>query len=153
MAWLETKILPPLVMVICGALMWGIALITPSLPEMATWTNILSKALVASGFLILFIAAFYFFKVKTTINPMVPKRSSSLVTSGLYRYSRNPIYVADIVFLLAWAFYLNNPISLVGIVGFVLYMNRFQIEPEERALEANFGQDYLDFKARVRRWI
>lgn len=84
---------------------------------------------------------------------MVPKRSSSLVTSGLYRYSRNPIYVADIVFLLAWAFYLNNPISLVGIVGFVLYMNRFQIEPEERALEANFGQDYLDFKARVRRWI
>ena len=84
---------------------------------------------------------------------MSPESTSSLVTAGLYRYSRNPIYVADVIFLLSWAFYLNNPISLLGIVGFVLYMNRFQIQPEERALEANFGQAYLDFKARVRRWI
>jgi protein-S-isoprenylcysteine O-methyltransferase Ste14 len=97
-------------------------------------------------------AAIEFRRVKTTINPMTPEKSSALATSGVYAWSRNPIYVADAILLLAWAIYLGNPVALLGIPLFVLYINRFQIRPEEEALRKAFPE-YEDYCRRVRRWL
>ncbi len=150
---LELRIIPPLAMLICAALMWGLARMTPdmALPDglrTSTW-----RLLLAAGLVIMGVAAFHFIRARTTINPMKPETANALVTTGLYRFSRNPIYVADVLFLLAWGVYLSNPFSLALTAGFILYINRFQIIPEERALEENFGQEYRNYKSRVRRWI
>lgn len=152
MQFLETRIIPPLVMAIFAIVMWAVAQITPSI-DLGSLSNVISRMFLVAGFAILFVAAFYFFKAKTTLNPMNPNSSSSLVTTGLYKFSRNPIYVADVLFLLSWGFYLSNPVSLIVILGFMPYLNRFQIEPEERALEQLFGEGYVAYKDNVRRWI
>lgn len=152
MQFLETRIIPPAVMAIFAVLMWGIAQVTPAF-NIGPLGNIISKIFLIAGFAILFIAAFYFFKAKTTLNPINPSSSSALVTTGLYKFSRNPIYVADVLFLLSWGFYMSNIFSLLIILGFMPYLNRFQIVPEERALEELFGADYAAYKRNVRRWI
>ena len=87
------------------------------------------------------------------MNPMKPDPTSSLVVSGIYRYTRNPMYLGFLLILLAWAVALSNALALVSLLAFVLYMNRFQIVPEERMLASRFAQDYAEYRARVRRWI
>lgn len=94
-----------------------------------------------------------FRRAKTTVNPLKPETASSLVSSGIYRFSRNPMYVGFALFPVAWAIYLASPWSMVGVLGFVSYMNRFQIAPEERAMEALFGETFTRYKSKVRRWL
>jgi protein-S-isoprenylcysteine O-methyltransferase Ste14 len=84
---------------------------------------------------------------------MKPDASSSLVRSGIYTITRNPMYAGMLLMLCAWAVYLGSAWALVGPATFVAYMNRFQIAPEQRALEALFGASYTDYKAKVRRWL
>lgn len=79
--------------------------------------------------------------------------ASSLVTNGVYRFTRNPMYVGLLLALSGWAAFLSSPSALVYLVAFVLYMNRFQIEPEERVLASRFGADYAAYRTRVRRWL
>jgi len=95
----------------------------------------------------------YFRRAKTTVNPMKPESASALVASGIYRYSRNPMYLGFLLMLLGWALWLSNASALLLLPAFVLYMNRFQICPEERALLSLFGPDYMQYRARVRRWL
>ena len=99
------------------------------------------------------IALLHFFRRRTTVNPLKPASAAALVTGGIYRFSRNPMYLGLATLLLAWAFYLGNLAALAGVALFVLYMNRFQIAPEERALEARFGAEYIAYRTRVRRWL
>ena len=153
MKWLELKIIPPLVTFIIGVLMWLVAKFTPSFSVPENYKLILALIIVIDGVVLLLIGAYFIKKAKTTINPMRPDKSSALVTNGLYRFSRNPIYLADLVILIGWGVFLANIFSLSMIILFVLYMNRFQIIPEERFLEEKFGKDYLDYKAKARRWI
>jgi protein-S-isoprenylcysteine O-methyltransferase Ste14 len=94
-----------------------------------------------------------FRRERTTFSPMKPENASALVVSGIFRFTRNPMYLGLLMFLLAWASYLSNGVALLGLPAFVLYMNRFQIAPEERALAALFGADFTAYKARVRRWM
>ncbi|MDR6576679.1 protein-S-isoprenylcysteine O-methyltransferase Ste14 [Pseudomonas extremaustralis] len=84
---------------------------------------------------------------------MQPQQASALVEAGIYRYSRNPMYLGFAIILAAWALVLASPLTLLGVVAFVLYMNRFQITPEEWALEALFGESFARYRARVRRWL
>ncbi|MGB5255934.1 MAG: isoprenylcysteine carboxylmethyltransferase family protein, partial [Woeseiaceae bacterium] len=90
---------------------------------------------------------------RTTFDPRYPDRASSVVRTGVYRHTRNPMYVGLLLSLLGWATYLANPLSLIGLPAFVLYMNRFQIQPEERALKEGFGEEYRAYLNDVRRWI
>ena len=90
---------------------------------------------------------------RTTINPLKPERSSSLVVGGIYRITRNPMYVGMAFLLLAWAVHLSAWLSFTGILAFVLYITRFQIRPEERALQRIFGEAFNAYCARVRRWL
>jgi protein-S-isoprenylcysteine O-methyltransferase Ste14 len=91
--------------------------------------------------------------LKTTINPMSPNKTSALVTGGIYRLSRNPMYVGLFLFLMAWAIQLSMLWPFIGPVLFVIYINRFQITPEERVMESKFGDEYSVYKNKVRRWL
>jgi len=84
---------------------------------------------------------------------MTPQSASALVVSGIYRFTRNPMYVGFLFVLLGWAVWLSNGLSFLFLPAFVLYMNRFQIQPEERALHARFGQEFVAYTSRVRRWL
>jgi protein-S-isoprenylcysteine O-methyltransferase Ste14 len=99
------------------------------------------------------IALVHFLRRRTTVNALKPDTASALVTGGIYRFTRNPMYLGLATLLLAWAIYLGNLAALAGVPLFILYMNRFQIAPEERALEARFGAEYIAYRTRVRRWL
>ncbi len=94
-----------------------------------------------------------FRQAKTTVNPVKPEEASSVVDSGIYRYTRNPMYLGLLVLLIGLSIYYQNLLSVALNIVFVMYMNRFQIEPEEAVLEKKFGEEYLDYKQSVRRWI
>ena len=97
--------------------------------------------------------AISFRRAKTTVNPMKPEKASSLVITGIFGFSRNPMYVGLGCVLVAWAILLSSAWLLFGPLIFVVYIGRFQIAPEERALSAMFGAAYSDYKAKVRRWL
>lgn len=153
MAALEAKVPPPVVALVIALAMWTVARYT-SVFEVAGSMRILvavTLALVGIAFSASGIAAFR--RAKTTLDPMKPTSASSLVTTGIYRLTRNPMYVGLLFVLLAWSAFLSAPWALTGPVVFVAYMTRFQILPEERALERVFGDAFMTYKARVRRWL
>lgn len=94
-----------------------------------------------------------FRRIGTTVNPMRPDRVSSLVIEGIYQRTRNPMYVAMMLGLLALGFGLNHAASLVWVPLFVLYMNRFQIAVEERFLAQKYGEEFQRYCEQVRRWL
>ena len=112
-------------------------------------------AAIISGVGIFFIlaGAYEFQKAKTTLNPTTPAATSSVVASGIYRVSRNPMYVGFLLVLTGWAIFLSHPLPFLLLPAFVAYMNRFQISPEERVLSARFGDEYDTYKQSVRRWL
>ncbi|MGH8122848.1 MAG: methyltransferase family protein, partial [Rudaea sp.] len=94
-----------------------------------------------------------FRRARTTVDPTKPEQASSLVKTGIYRVTRNPMYLGLTLVLVAWAAFLSSAWALLGVAGFVLYMSRFQIAPEERALASLFASEYEAYKASVRRWL
>lgn len=153
MTFLAKKIPPPLVAILCAGMMAAIASVTPALILNDEWRMSLVIGFIVLGISIDVASLWTFWRVKTTINPMRPESSSSLVVVGIYRYSRNPMYVGLAIFLTAWACYLSAPIALFGVIGFVVYLTYFQILPEEQALLALFGAEYREYLSTVRRWI
>lgn len=96
---------------------------------------------------------FAFIRQKTTLSPQSPEQSTTLITTGIFRISRNPMYLSLVVWLVAWSIWCESPLGIIVILLFVLYLNRFQIKPEEQALERKFGRTFLQYKQSVRRWI
>ena len=151
---LELKIHPPIVMLLCAVLAWGMAQMTPSLSfHLANLQWALFLLLVASGVAIAISAVLRFHRAETTIHPTNPNETARLVTSGIYRFTRNPMYLGLLLLLSGWNMMLGNLASLISLVAFVTYINRFQILPEERILKAKFGAEYETFCHKVRRWI
>ena len=150
---LEHKIPPPLAATACALLMWGIAQYSPILALAAPlrWGVALLVLLTGAAFCVAGVWSFR--QAHTTVNPLKPDTASSLVRTGVYRYSRNPMYVGFALLLLAWACYLAAPWALLGVLAFVLYIQRFQIAPEERALAQIFGDEFQRYRAQVRRWL
>jgi protein-S-isoprenylcysteine O-methyltransferase Ste14 len=150
---LELKIPPPIVGLLVGVAMWKFASLCPSLdvPLLIRKVTAGVLLLVAAG--IAFPGFVALLRARTTFNSMKPKATSSLVTGGIYRFTRNPMYLSVLLILVAWAIFLSSAWALVGPVAFVLYINRFQITPEERVLAAMFGTAYAEYKGRVRRWL
>lgn len=143
--------LPPVVQAILAALlMVGTGYRWPYQPLHLPW---LSVFLAGAGAVFLAAPVASFVKARTTVDPMQPERAEKLVISGTYRMSRNPMYVGMALLLgavAAWSFLLPH---LFVIAVFLIWMTRFQIIPEERALERRFGEQYLEYKRRVRRWL
>jgi protein-S-isoprenylcysteine O-methyltransferase Ste14 len=153
MSFLEHKIPPPVVGLLCAAAMWYVAGHTPAVGIPATLRITAAGVLLAAGFAVMLAGVISFRRAKTTVNPLKPETATALVTSGVYRYTRNPMYLGMLVVLLAWAVYLSAPATLGGLVVFWLYIGRFQIRPEEKALVALFGTTFTDYASRVRRWL
>ncbi len=153
MPWLENKVPPPLVAAIWVGVMWGISKSLPSLVVSLPASGYIAFGLMVVGVLFDVIALFGFGRSRTTLNPINPGAATTLVTGGVFRWTRNPMYLGLLLLLCAWAFKLTHPIAALCVPFFVLYMNRFQIAPEERALSSLFGTEYETYKSSVRRWI
>jgi protein-S-isoprenylcysteine O-methyltransferase Ste14 len=123
--------------------MWWISVVTPSIPipQIARVVAAIAIAAVAGVFGVG--AAAHFRRANTTVNPVKPQAATSLVTAGVYGYTRNPMYLALLLVLIAWAVLLSSPSALVGPAAFVAYLNRYQIAPEERVLSGLFGAEYV----------
>ncbi|MGC3833737.1 methyltransferase family protein [Moritella viscosa] len=150
---LENKIPPPVITLLFAVLMWGISFITPNLTFSLALRLPLSLLIVVLGSFFCVAGVASFKKATTTVNPLKPEAASSLVNSGIYRISRNLMYVGFALFLLSWGVYLSSPWTILVIVGFVFYMNKFQIIPEERALTTIFGSEFTSYLSQVRRWL
>lgn len=149
---LELKIPPVLQLIIFTLLMWFVSLNLPgfSLAQEYQFSTIAALILIAAFVAISGIVCFK--NARTTANPFRLDLSTALVTSGIYTKTRNPMYVGLLCLLIAWGVFLSNLYSLALTLGFVICMNRFQIQQEEKALASIFGEDYLRYKNNVRRW-
>jgi protein-S-isoprenylcysteine O-methyltransferase Ste14 len=153
MTKLELKIPPLLLVLIFATLMWLLPLFNQTIFINENITIALFLFFEVSGLVIILIGALAFKKAQTTVNPTKPETSSSLVKTGIYTITRNPMYLGMVTCLIGWGIYLGNPNSLFFIIGFILYMNQFQIKPEEKMLTTIFKQEFIDYRASVRRWI
>ena len=153
MKFLELKVLPLGVVAIIALLMWLTTMAIPSLAIDIPVNTIIATVILLVGVAIVLQAIFKFRLASTTVNPVAPQDTSSLVAGGIYRFSRNPMYLGFLISLLAWAVWLSNIAAFLLLPAFVLYMNRFQILPEERILLQKFGREFAQYMKAVRRWI
>ena len=152
---MTTKIHPPIVAIVMAFLMWLILKLIPVglfvLPMgMQVWVSALFAF---AGIAIMLIGVFAFRKSKTTINPLMPEQASSLVHTGIYQKTRNPMYLGMLLILSGWAIFLGSAVAFLVLPVFVIFINKFQIIPEEKALEKMFWQKFSDYLLSVRRWI
>lgn len=152
---LELLVPPPIWLLLCVAMAYGLA----QLSQQWSWL-ILPLGLVKLQWPLVLLAVFIavasllgFARNHTTINPHHPERSKHLVIEGLYRYSRNPMYLSLLLLLTAWCLHLQAGLSLLSCVVFVALINRLQILPEEKLLTQQFNEQYLQYCRNVRRWL
>lgn len=141
---------------VCGMLMWLADRFAPSLGSLKIpHHNILFWIVFLAGLSLLASGVANILKRKTTIHPDRKSLAhpTSLVSTGSFRYTRNPIYLGLAIMLVAWVIYLENWLIVLGVVIFVVFITKYQIKPEEEALEKIFGEEYVRYKKRVGRWI
>ncbi|MGY1459865.1 methyltransferase family protein [Luteimonas sp. A534] len=134
-----------------GALAFGMAELLPGFSFPFPVAGAL--VLVCAGLALNVIPKLAFRCAGTTVNPLHSAKSSQLVTSGAYRFSRNPMYLGHSLILLGWGLYLGNAVAVAIVPLLVLYLSRFQIRPEERQLLARFPDAYAAFCRQVPRWL
>jgi len=148
---LETKI-PPLIVVLFFLVL---IFFLRNLLQVFTFTF----QIYVSFFFLCLATAFFstgiieFRKYKTTLNPLIPEESSALLTKGVFKFSRNPIYLALLNLLICFSIYLGSFFGLIILPLFVIYMNQFQIKPEEKAMLKLYGKEFENYCSKVRRWI
>lgn len=153
MKFLELRVPPPVVALIAALAIWGLRRAFPEEGVFIPGRRIIYGTLLGLGILFIVAGLVQFRRARTTVNPMKPDTTSSLVTGGIYRFTRNPMYLGLALLLLAVVVFFSNPLGLAAVVVFVVWMNEFQIAPEERALRARFGDVFGEYCARVRRWL
>jgi protein-S-isoprenylcysteine O-methyltransferase Ste14 len=149
----ELKVPPVVVALGVAALMWLVPAATPGPPVTLLFRVGVAAVFGTCGLIIIVMAAIGFRRARTTVNPLVPGRTTRIVSTGVYRLSRNPMYLGMLLLLVGLATVLWNLFSLGLSALFVLYMNRFQIPAEERMLATLYPLDYGAYKGQVRRWI
>jgi protein-S-isoprenylcysteine O-methyltransferase Ste14 len=150
---LKLRIPPPLVALAMVALMWLVARAAPTFAFVLPARRLVAGCFAFAGVTTAVIGVAAFRRAGTTLNPLQPEKASALVTSGIYNITRNPMYLGLLLVLVAWECLLSNWLAAVFLPLFVLYMNHFQIRPEEAALTSAFGQEFISYKAKVRRWL
>ena len=150
---LDLKIPPVAVVVVTAVLMWVSARAAPTAGLVIPARHLIALSIGAAGAVTSILGVVSFRRAGTTVNPLTPGAASSLVCSGVYALSRNPMYLGFVLLLLGWGIYLSNLLAFLFVPLFLIYMNHFQIEPEERALTAHFGERFTAYTRRVRRWL
>lgn len=150
---MSLRIPPPLIALVSLLLMWLFAEQLPALQVPVPYSGLIAGFLVVVGLAIDITAILAFRRAKTTVTPLNPEKASRLVVSGLYRFSRNPMYLGMLIILSGAAIWFGTPISILILIGFVGYITTFQIKPEEARLDQLFGEEYRAYRQRVRRWL
>ena len=151
--FLDNRLPPLLVAAVVGVIMTMAARLTPFPWLVWPGSIIVAFVLVLLGVALAFAGVVTFERHRTTVNPFKPATASTLVEAGVYRRTRNPMYVGVTLMLLGYAVYLGHLLAFVLVALFPIYIQRFQIVPEERALDRIFGDAYAVYKARVPRWF
>ncbi|REL27095.1 isoprenylcysteine carboxylmethyltransferase family protein [Thalassotalea euphylliae] len=150
---LKLKVPPVVLVFITMLLMTLTKSTTPQWALTFEFASALATTLIAVGAAIAIAGVWAFKRAQTTVNPMAPSEASNLVCTGIYRLTRNPMYLGFLLALLAFASYLQHPMTLIWCALFVWYMTEFQIKPEEHMLAEIFGRPYHDYCSQVRRWL
>ncbi len=150
---IATRIPPPVYALATGAVIWALDRYLPGLPPVRTPWDKLGWLLVAIGIGLDVYAIGSFVRTRTTVNPLHPERASRLIVSGIYRYSRNPMYLGLVFSLCGWTVLVGSPLWLPLVALFMRLLDVVQIAPEEKALRARFGDAYLSYTRRVGRWL
>ena len=145
---LDTKIPPPIVTIIILSIIYLF-----DINEYNLNTDILSVVTLFIGIIFIISAVIQFVNRKTTVNPTKPHKTTTLVITGTYKITRNPMYLGMLLIIISYAFYKTSIISLILIPFFIFYINKFQIEPEEFEMRKKFGKEYEDHCKKVDRWI
>ena len=144
---------PPIQALLSAIMMWLISRYFTHANFSLNGINIFALIFLIIAAIIIILSMYKFKKIKTTISPLRPNKTSSLVKSGIYEYTRNPMYLGLLLMLFSIALFLKNFISFLIIPLFILFITKNQILPEEEALENIFGEEYKNYKNKVRRWI
>jgi protein-S-isoprenylcysteine O-methyltransferase Ste14 len=150
---LELRVPPVALVIAFAAGMWLLKRAFPPMGLPSDVRGIVAALLAAAGCAATVAGVLEFRRARTTVNPLQPEAASTIVATGIYRWSRNPMYLGMLLVLAAWAAWLDRWVAWFALPLFVLYMNRFQVLPEERALRARFGAPFDDYCRRVRRWL
>lgn len=153
MRFLELRLPPVVVVLLCGGLMWWLAASLPAANVDIPSKWALSLLLFVAGIAIGVRGVLVFRRHETTVHPSRPDDASAVVTTDIYRYTRNPMYLGLALVLCAWAVVLENLAAVPGVPLFMAYLTAFQIRPEERVLAEKFGAAYDDYRRTVRRWL
>lgn len=150
---LELRVHPPIVAALVALLMWMASRLAGTWP-MPEIVRLAAPLVIAGLGLALGVTAMITFaRAGTTMSPTKPEATTELVMHGIYQHSRNPMYVSLLLYLVAWVIYLASWPAVLGLPVFILYMNRYQIAPEERILAARFPEDFSAYRRGVRRWL
>lgn len=150
---MKLKIPPVVVLAVFAVLMTAVARLLPGLTWLLPGRLIIALGLAVLGGAISLSGVIAFRRHQTTVNPMAPAAATTIVSSGPYRFTRNPMYVGFIVGLMGWAVFLSNVGAALLVLGCVLYLTQFQIKPEEQELLTKFGSPFADYMVSVRRWL
>ncbi|MBB37188.1 MAG: hypothetical protein CME88_17320 [Hirschia sp.] len=146
--------IPPLAQFLaCAALGWGLARLLPEWSLGSSLWTYVGYGLIAVGITLLAVALLAFARAHTTVNPLSPEQAETLVTTGLYRFTRNPMYLAMALILFGGALTLGSITALAAPAIFVVAMTILQIKPEERALQSRFGKAFTAYRGQTRRWL
>ena len=148
---MNNKIPPPVIALICGLVIYFSRALFPK--YVFTLTNFISILFLVLGLLMLITAVLSFKKYQTTVNPLRPEKASQLVTSGIFKFSRNPMYFAMLLVLLSITVKFNILGGAAMSVAFVLFITTFQIIPEELAMKKLFVGEFDLYQESTRRWI
>jgi len=154
--YLELKCPPPIVMLLSGMLAWFVAQTDVEFlqQQLMVAENLFWFLLFVIVGISLALAGVKEFKQhQTTINPLDPRQTSSLVSSGVYQFTRNPMYLGMLLVLLGWADLLDTILAFSGAAVFFIYISMFQIKPEEEMMTEKFEQDFIQYCSKVRRWL
>ena len=150
---MELKV-PPVILVLFTAIgMLLISKLAPSFGLIISGRLIIGILLIFIGIVIAISGVIEFRRANTTVDPRDPNKSARLVNTGVYTFSRNPMYLGFALILLGWLVMLANIAAMILLPVFVFYLTQFQIKPEERFLSQKFGTEFDEYRRRVRRWI
>lgn len=150
---MKLAIPPPVQLVLALLAMWGVHTLAPVLPVSFPWQAWIAAALLSSGIAMAGVAVGLFARAGTTVDPRHPEKGKAIVTGGIYRHTRNPMYLGMALVLLAMVVWTGQLLNLLVLAGFIGFMTRFQIVPEEAFLRSRYGTIFDDYTSRVRRWL
>ena len=150
---MKTKIPPPILLVLTGAVMWLVAHSPFAFSYLIPYSSATAVVLVVLGVLTDVLSILQFRSAETTVNPLKPEAATALVRTGIFKRSRNPMYVGLLLILTGWMVWLGSLSNVLVLLVFFLLITELQIKPEEVALRRLFGHEYDDYCRQVRRWV